>query len=299
MTPDPPDVDVLIVSLCAAERAAAIRRAIDSALSQQGVHVRVTIVVNGQRFDRALFEELQRTPGVRVLYQAEPSIFLARRYAREEVGAPWFGFLDDDDELLPGALAVRISALAASTEADVVVSNGMLCDGPSVSPVLRDIASIRRDPLHSLLARNWLATASALFRTASVPAEYFDVTIRSNDMTYLAFRLALEKRVVFVDAPTYRKTYSPDSISLTQAWALPALATLDRMLSFPMPPTARQGVRRKCAAAAHQISNIHRERGETALAWRYHLRSLAEPGGFLRYALSTRHLLGIRVGMRR
>ena len=299
MRPDPPDVDVLIVSLCAVDRAAAIHRAVDSALSQQDVRARVTIVVNGQRFHRPLFETLQRTPGVRVLYQTEPSIFLARRYAREEVEAPWFGFLDDDDELLPGALAVRVNALAASPAADVVVSNGLLCNGQSTSPMLVDIAAIRRDPLRSLLARNWLATASALFRSESVPAEYFDVTIRSNDMTYLAFRLALEKRILFVDVPTYRKSYSPDSISLTQAWALPALATLDKMLSLPMPRSARRGLRRKCAAAAHQISNIHRERGETALAWRYHLRSLAEPGGFLRYALSTRHLLGIRGGMRR
>jgi hypothetical protein len=65
-----------------------------------------------------------------------------------------------------------------------------------------------------------------------------------------------------------------------------------------MPASARRGVRRKCAAAAHQISNIYRERGEAAPAWRYHLRSLMEPGGLMRYALYTRHLFRIRRGMR-
>ena len=295
---DHPDVDVLIVSLCAAERGTVIRRAIDTALSQEGVRARVTIVVNGQRFDRELFEALKRQRGVRVLYQTKPSIFLARRYAREEVRAPFFGFLDDDDQLLPGALATRVRALVSDRKADVVVTNGLLSQGMSESLMLRDVAAIRQDPLHSLLARNWLATASALFRTESIPPDYFDVTLRSNDMTYLAFRLALEKRVTFVDVPTYRKTYSPDSISLTSSWALRSLDTLDKMLTFPMPASVRRGMRRKCAAAAHDISNIYRERGEAVPAWRYHLRSLMEPGGLLRYALYTRHLFGIRRGMR-
>ena len=298
MTGDHPDVDVLIVSLCVAERATAIRRAIDTALSQEGVRARVTIVVNGQRFDRDLFEALKRQRGVRVLYQTKPSIFLARRYAREEVRAPFFGFLDDDDQLLPGALATRVRALVSDSEADVVVTDGLLSRGVSESLMLGDVAAIRQDPLHSLLARNWLATASALFRTQSIPPDYFDVTLRSNDMTYLAFRLALEKRVTFVDVPTYRKTYSPDSISLTSSWALRSLDTLDKMLAFPMPAAVRRGMHRKCAAAAHEISNIYRERGEAAAAWRYHLRSLMEPGGLLRYALYTRHLFGIRRGMR-
>ncbi len=296
---DRPDVDVLIVSLCAAERAAAIRRAIGTALAQEGVRARVTIVVNGQRFDRELFEALQREPGVRVLYQSEPSIFLARRYAREQVGAAFFAFLDDDDQLLPGALATRVQALASDPAADVVVTDGYLSEGGSESTILGDIAAIRHDPLHSLMRSNWLATASALFRTRTVPAEYFDTTIRSNDMTYLAFCLALGKRVVFSGTPTYRKTYSPDSISLTEDWALPALATLEKMLTFSMPASVRRCLRRKCASAAHEISNIHYRRGEAGPAWRYHLRSLAEPSGLIRYALHTRHLFGIRGGTRR
>ena len=297
MTADHPDVDVLIVSLCTAARAGAIRRAIDSALKQEGVRTNVTIVVNGQRFDHDLFEWLKGTRGVRVLYQIEPSIFLARRYAREAVRAPFFGFLDDDDRLLPGALATRVHALVRDAEADAVITNGLLSTAGTHSLVLGAVAAIRQDPLHSLLKSNWLATASALFRSETVPPDYFDVTIRSNDMTFLAFRLALEKRILFVDVPTYRKTYSPDSISLTQSWALPSLDTLDKMLEFPMPATVRRGLRRKCAAAAHEISDIYRERGEAAPAWRYHLRSLAEPGGLLRYALHTRHLLAMRSGM--
>ena len=288
-----PRVDVLIVSLCAAERAAEIRRVVDTTLAQDGVRARLVIVVNGQRFDRDLFEELRRTAGVHVVYQKEPSIFLARRCAREHVTAPYFGFLDDDDYLLPGALRTRVRSLASDPSADVVVTDGYLTEGDSESRVLDDLAAIRRDPLQSLMQSNWLATASALFRTASLPAEFFDTTIRSIDMTYLAFLLALEKKVLFLDVPTYRKSYSPDSISLTEGWMLPTLATLDKMRGHPMPAGVRRELHRKCAAAAHEISNIYRLRGELGPAWRYHLRSLARPWGLVRYALYTRHLFTV------
>jgi hypothetical protein len=289
-------VDVLIVTLCAVERAAAIRRAVDTTLSQDGVRARLTVVVNGRRFDRELFAWLQREPGVRVLYQETPSIFLARRSAREQVTAPFFAFLDDDDYLLPGALRARVEVLAAELSVDAVVTDGYLSDGRSDALILGEIDEIRRDPLLGLIQRNWLATASTLFRTESVPADFFDVTIRSMDMTYLAFRLALEKRVMFIATPTYRKSYSPDSISLSDEWVLPALGTLEKMLSFPMPAPVRRRLRRKCTLTAHEISNVHRRRGEMGPAWRFHLRSLMEPWGLWNYALYTRRLLFVRRG---
>ncbi|HEX6138752.1 MAG TPA: glycosyltransferase family A protein [Casimicrobiaceae bacterium] len=288
---DTPRVDVLIVTLCAPERAASIRRAVDTTLAQEGVRARLVVVVNGGRYDRALYAALTGLAGVDVHYQKEPSIFAARRRAREVVTAPYFGFLDDDDHLLPGALRARVQALATDPAAVAVVSNGCLADGGVEAPVLRDIARIERDPLQSLMQGNWLATASALFRTAAVPPDFFDAAIRSNDMTYVAFRVALAGRVLFLDAPTYRKTYSPDSISLTEEWALPALDTLDRMLAFDMPRAVRRSLRRKWARAAHEISNIYRRRGEAGPAWRFHMRSMREPRGMLAYALYTRRLL--------
>lgn len=291
MAAAPPAVEVLIVTLCEAKRADSLREAIATTLSQDGVAASLIVVVNGARYDGALFEALRQMAGVRVLYQAEPSIFLARRLAREAVTAPYFGFLDDDDALLPGALRTRVDAFVAQPGADAVVTNGMLTGPDGDGPMLDDLAAIRRDPLMSLMRGNWLATASALFRTATIGPDYFDVAIRSNDMTYLAFRLGLERQVAFLDAPTYRKTYSPDSISLTEAWALPSLDTLERMLALDMPPAVRTALRLRCAMAAHDIADIYLRRGELGPAWRYHLRSLADPRGLLRYAAFTRRLV--------
>lgn len=290
-----PPVEVLIVTLCEARRRTSLRRAVETTLAQQGVRASLIVVVNGERFDEQLFAALQRETGIRVCYQKEPSIFLARRLARERVTAPFFAFLDDDDYLLPGALRTRVEALVLDPTADVVVSNGFEVGRDTESLILQDIEDIRRDPLLRLMQSNWLATASALFRAESIPADFFDVTIRSMDMTYLAFRLALGKKVLFIDEPTYRKVYSPDSISLTEEWVLPALATQEKMLTFAMPRAVRRRLRRKCAATAHTIADIYRRRGHTGAAWRYHLRSLWEPWGLLRYAPYTRRLIALWV----
>ena len=284
-------IDVLIVTLCKAERAAAIRRAVATTLAQEGVSARLTMVVNGKRFDPDLLAWLRQEPGVTVIYQEAPSIFLARRAAREAVTAPYFGFLDDDDYLLPGGLRARLDAFEADPAADAVVANGYLWDGTKDVAMLDDLEQLRRDPLLAIMETNWLATASTMFRTASISAEYFDVTIRSNDMTYLAFRLALEKKVAFIPAPTYRKTYSADSISLTDEWNVLGLGTLETMLAFPMPAAARRRLLRKCTLMAHDISDVYRRRGELGPAWRFHLRSLRDPWGFFHYALYSRHLL--------
>src|SRR4029453_13457075 len=87
-------VDVLIVTLCTAARSAEIRRVVARRLSQEGGRPRLIVVVNGRKYDPDLLEWLRRQRGVNVWYQETPSIFLARRLAREQVTAPYFGFLD-------------------------------------------------------------------------------------------------------------------------------------------------------------------------------------------------------------
>jgi glycosyltransferase involved in cell wall biosynthesis len=288
-----PRVEILIVTLCEAIRRTSLLAAIDSVLKQHGVDPSLLIVVNGDQFDRDLFRLLKDIPGVRVYYQEVASIYFARRLAREKVQADLFGLLDDDDALLPGALRTRVDALESDPAADVVVTNGIVVDGDDTSVGLHEIDAIRHDPLLALMHGNWLASSSALFRTRSIPPEYFDVTIRSIDMTYLAFRVALEKKVLFLEQSTYLRTFSPNSISRSEEWQLTMLEDLEKMLRFPLPPAVRRELRRKYAEEAHAISDIHYRHGRIGLAWRYHLKSLSRPRSFLNYAFYTRHLLAL------
>jgi hypothetical protein len=285
------NIDVLIVSLCKAERRNSILRALESVVSQEGVSATPVIVVNGDRFDPVLFEQLKARRDIRVLYQPEPSIFLARRLARERCRTPFFAMLDDDDELLPGALRTRLRPLLDDPALDVVVTNGYLINGTREGFMLDSVESIQNDPPGALMSGNWLATASGLFRASSITPEYFDPTLQSNDMTFLAFQIGLKKSIRFLDVPTYRKQYSADSISLTVEWSLPASNTLERMLQFDMPADVRRKLRRKLGHHLHDLSTYYLGEGNMAAAWRCHLASLKQPDGVHHYALYTRKLI--------
>src|SRR5687767_6369859 len=164
-------IEVLIVSLCKAERRNSILKALDSVVSQEGVSATPIVVVNGSRYDPLLFDELKARGDMRVVYQTQPSIFLARRLAREKNRAPFFAMLDDDDELLPGALQKRLQPLLDDPALDAVITNGYVMDGTRQQFVLTSVDAIRKDPLGELMSANWLATASGLFRASSITPE--------------------------------------------------------------------------------------------------------------------------------
>ena len=87
-------------------------------------------------------------------------------------------------------------------------------------------------------------------------ANYFNVHLRTNDMTYLAFRLALE-----------------------------------------MPLTVGQNLRRKYARTLHSLSDHYLRQGQLGRSWRYHLQSLAQPGGAWLYGAYTRKRVATAIGL--
>jgi len=99
-----------------------IRRAVDSALAQEGVAVEVIVVDDGSVDGTATAAEVPdervrvlRTPG-----NLGPSA--ARNLAIGQARAPWVAILDGDDVLLPGRLS-RLIELATASGADIVVDN--------------------------------------------------------------------------------------------------------------------------------------------------------------------------------
>ena len=83
--------------------------------------------------------ELLAHPQLRVHVLEEASLANALQVGRRLVDTPWFAALDDDDLLLPGALASRIEALVESNDHDCVVTNSDTGDTrakiPSTSPI--------------------------------------------------------------------------------------------------------------------------------------------------------------------
>lgn len=284
-------ITVIFPTLARAERAEKLRSAIRSVLDQEGVRAVPLVVINGTGRDPDLVRELVADRRIRVLTIEEsgiPAAFLAGRAA---VDTPYYSGLDDDDLLLPGALALRIGALQGRPEMDAVVTNGYRRDKLGDTLHVTDPAQVQRDPLRSLLVRNWLLPGSWLGRTDRIGLDVFVDMPRYLECTYLALRLASTGRMFFLNHPTVVwHTHDPSSASKSWEFQLGVVSALRRILTLELPPYLRAGIRRKIAGACHSLANRYRRKGNWDEAWRWHLRSLREPGGW-RYIPFSRHLL--------
>lgn len=284
-------VTAIIPTLCESARRDQLLCAIDCLLAQEGVAVNLIIVVNGQLYDPGLLEDLRKRTDLRLHCLREPNVGAAIRAGRELVDKAYFCFLDDDDVYLPGALQKRLAPLLEDPALDVVVSNGHRASNGTEELACPDLAAAERDPVGSLTSFNWLASCAGLYRTSSIPPELFDPQARYLEWTYLAYRLALTKRIAFIDEPTYRIHDSSDSVSKSEAYRRAGPEVLKKILSFEMNADARRALQRKYVDVLHSLADYYRERGDHRLAWLYHIRSLAHPTGFFRYLAYTRKLL--------
>jgi glycosyltransferase involved in cell wall biosynthesis len=285
-----PTVSVIIPTTCEARRWESLQRAIDSARDTEGVEVSVIVVVNGKRFDQACLDELQSRSDIAVAYRDEGSAPLAQRHGRSMVQTEFFAFLDDDDEYLPQALAHRCTPLLADPSLDFVATNGYRRLGTEDRIVVSNAQSVQADPLAALTRENWLASCGGLFRTASVSLDYFDNPAPFLEWTYLAYRLALDFKMAFVDVPTFRINDTPASLSKSAAYREAELSVLLHIAGLPLPRAVGRQVRGKVGRVYHDLSFEARLQGQGARAWLLHARSLLLPGGW-RYLGYSRKLL--------
>src|SRR5215831_17690441 len=107
-------VSVIVPTNALARRRELTWRAINSVLDQTGICAIPTVIVNGPARDRDVTRELEADRRLRVHILEEAGLRNALQVGRRLVDTPWFAELDDDDLLLPGALASRVEALAES-----------------------------------------------------------------------------------------------------------------------------------------------------------------------------------------
>lgn len=286
-----PEVSVILPTLALRERASLIRRACASVLEQEGVRSELILVVNGARRDTGLVAELAKDRRTRLASLEAADLPAALRRGRELVETPWFAELDDDDVMLPGALARRVRALQARPDCVAVVQNGIVRRPGGDRRVMEDVDAIRGDPLRALLRGNWLLPGSWLCRSRDVDATLFDGMPSSLECTYLAVRLALWGPIRFLDRPgvVWHERMWP-SASSARRHLLGHQEALERILELDLPPDVRRAFRQRRGWALHAAADVHLEAGELAAAWRSHLRSLLAPGGWRRLPF-TRRLL--------
>lgn len=248
------------------------------------------VLVNGQRFDPDLLSALRADQRLRVIYETAGSLPRALMLGREAVRGEYFGFLDDDDEYLPGSLSLRRRYLDANVDVDVVVCNGWrLTDGADV-PFVSSFAQAVENPLMAMTRTNWLASCGGLYRTRAVDVGYFDERFKYLEWTLLGFKLAASRRLGFIDTPTFRIHDTPNSLSKSMGYQSGFAVVMAEILRLNLPAEVRRRVLTKLGDAHHSLSDLHRLRGEWGAAWRHHLISLRLPGG-LGYLSYTRRLL--------
>jgi glycosyltransferase involved in cell wall biosynthesis len=292
------DVCVLIPTLASAERAPYLLRAIDSLRSQPPVRARIIVVVNGPRCDPALVATLEQMADVRVARVPEADMPGALAAGRALVDTEYFAELDDDDEVMPGALALRARRMAETDCPDAVITNALIRRNGADTLNIADMDAVARSPLRSLLQRNWLVPGAAMFRTATVPVELFAAIPRYLEWTYLGLVLAQTRRLAFLSEPTViHYVGHPFSVDQSRECLLERPMAFEALLKLDLPVSIKHLLRARRSAAHHAAAEMFCAGSNRRAAWGSHLRSVAGRGGW-RYLLYTRYLLGVpRRGM--
>ncbi len=286
-------ISVIIPTTASALRAPLLWRALHSLQdNQDGLAVPI-VVVNGSRYVPEALEYLKRRRDIHCLYLDEGNHCAARLAGRQAVETDFFAMLDDDDEYLPEAMQHQLSPLLRDPSIDVVITNGVQREHGRDAIVFTDFSTFQSDPAGHLMHDSWLRGGGALFRSARVPPHYLEVP-RSMELTYMALKLALSRRLHFLNVPTFRwYRDTPESLSETRDYQQGEPEAIRRMLALNPPATIRRRLAQKYAASLHHLSNSERREGHYWAAWRYHLRSLAASPYGIRYLSYTRHLVGV------
>lgn len=280
-------VSVIIPTLAEAKRAQSLLRAIDCILAQEDVKAIPIVVVNGNRFDPGLLEQLKKNLSIKLYLEPISGLVNAHLVGRRLVETPYFSFLDDDDEYLPHALRTRLDVILADHNVDLVVSNGYRFDGKVRGISASNIVEAEINPFLALLENNWLTSCGGLYRTHKIDTEFFADATEYAEWTFLAFKICLTHKVAFVNNPSYIINDTEGSISKSVDYSMALTEVLERILELPLPPYVRLEVRRKYGFALHDLSNYFLEEGQRKKALFPHFQSICQPGG-VRFILYTR-----------
>ena len=285
MTP----ISIIIPTRLDCRRRHEIERALTSIRAQQAVEPHILIAANGPEINDNLAHTLEACADTRLLHLPHADLAGARLAGRRAVTTPFFCFLDDDDELLPGALASRLAPMRADITLDAVAGRGWRIDRGIKNPSGRRTGK-NCDPLAELVDHGWLSSCSALYRSGRLSSAFFSDLPDYFEWTFLAFKLCLTRRIGFIDTPGHLIHDTPGSLSKSRDYARAQVSTLERILELDLPPPIRSAIRMKYGEALHHLADHYHHENIPAAAWRSHLKSLIQPGG-LRFAAYTRKLL--------
>ena len=290
----PVALDVIVRTMADTSRATCLGRALDSIQQQVGVAARPIVVVNGQRADPDVVAMLRARAGIVLHFEAEASPRLARIAGRRLVTAPYFGYLDDDDELVPDVLRMSLEWLESHSDCGLVVTNGHLerHDG-TLDPLTKLAALVHGgDVVEALLEDNWLVPGAFVARGAALTPALLGSEWGHMEWTHLAYVLSVAGICPhFIDVPGVVIHYTPGSMS-RQAQHQEASLKLLQLIAGDarLGRRVRRMARDRIGRLHHGLCAMAAREDRFRLAWKHHLLSLRPPRP-LRYLLYTRRLV--------
>jgi len=285
------EITVIIPTTAELSRRHSLTRAIGSVTSQHEVSSKLIIVVNGNRFDQNVLLDLKSNPLVSLYYLDKGCLPSAIIYGRSLVETEYFSFLDDDDIYLEGSMSRLIMQMRNDLTIDVCVGNGVRAKGDAIIPMFKNLSIEEKSPLEYLCSKsgNWLASCAAVYRASSIGLEYFSDYVKYSEWTYLAFRLAVAKKIHFSNYYCYKIFDSEESLSKEGQYIFGQYDALLKIYSLPLPAFAKKHVRNKILEQRHSISEHYLNRGDNLYALKYHILSLSGFYGW-RYMLYVRKI---------
>lgn len=285
--------EIIIATLAEVSRGAQLIRAIESVLIQRAG---VIVVINGARYDSSLRSRLEEMPGIRLIYIEQSGFPNAVYVGRCAVKSEYFGFLDDDDYLLPGSIATREAYLDASPQTDVVVTNGFReewKDDQRLFKSKNDLQLISSDPMAALLQANWMTPCGPLYRQESIPLDLFLDLTKYAEWTDVGFRLIGNYRVGFMFDATFVQTDTPGSLSKQRGQAHFIIGLHLKIAGKVCTVEQRRLWNLRICNLHHQLAEEELKMNNWRKAMKHHLNSLlhAPKIGFTRYFLYTTRIL--------
>lgn len=282
--------EIVVPTLAEAHRGPQLMRAIKSIHQDGG---QALVIVNGSRFSPELKDELHLLPNTRVISISEPGLPNAIHIGRKAVESDYFGFLDDDDYLLPGSISLRESFLDGNPKTDVVIANGLREEWgnkPQLFASRDALEVIRRDPLSALLRANWMTPCGALYRDATVSSDVFHQLTKYAEWTDVASRLIDNFTFDLLFENTFVQSDTPGSLSKHTSQATHILNLHEKMELKVKTAAQRSLWNDRISSLHHQIAQDELAANRRPQAWHHHLRSLlhAPMIGIPRYLAYTR-----------
>lgn len=288
------DLTVVIATTAEKKRAQKLENAINSVLLQKDCKFEIIVVVNGQRFDPEIRADLEENTHINSVYRDEGSYPKALSFGRSLVETPYFCFLDDDDELLPGSLSARHIVFEKNQAIDVVVGNGIRDRYKEKTIECHpEIVTYQADPLGELLKPDgiWLGSCAGMYKTSSITVDFFSDYAAYGEWTYLAYKLSLSKKIQFIPNKCFKINMHNESLSHSKEYLFGLYEMHNRVLQLSLPKYARKAVLLKKSNIEHCIAEYYLELGFIKKGWLYHLKSMNNIQDFFKYCAFTRYFL--------